>query len=86
MYIIITGATKGIGRSIATLFAKEGFSLCLCARTEKDLEALKKNLLTLHKNIEVAICAADMSIKEDVLRFSEFCKKQTSTPDILINH
>ncbi len=45
MFIVITGATKGIGRAIATCLAKEGHQLALCARTSSDLEEMKNDLL-----------------------------------------
>lgn len=36
---IVTGATKGIGRAIADLFATEGVDVGLCARTADEVEA-----------------------------------------------
>ncbi|MEX2015748.1 MAG: SDR family NAD(P)-dependent oxidoreductase [Candidatus Hydrogenedentales bacterium] len=40
MKVIVTGASKGIGRGIATHLASEGFELGLVARTSDELEAL----------------------------------------------
>jgi short-subunit dehydrogenase len=34
MNVVITGASKGIGKAIATAFAAEGATLFLCARNE----------------------------------------------------
>ncbi len=36
---IVTGATKGIGRAIAELFADEGADVAICARTAADVDA-----------------------------------------------
>lgn len=40
--VIVTGASKGIGRGIANLFADEGAQLVLVARNEAELKALQK--------------------------------------------
>ncbi len=41
---VITGASRGIGRSIAECLASEGASLAICARGAEGLEAAKKEL------------------------------------------
>jgi short-subunit dehydrogenase len=41
--VLITGATKGIGRACAELFAAQGWQITAVARTAADLEALKKS-------------------------------------------
>ncbi len=41
---LITGASKGIGRAIATVLADEGCNLILVSRTAADLDAAKEKL------------------------------------------
>lgn len=41
--VIVTGASKGIGRGIAHLFAKEGAKLVLVGRDTEQLETVKKS-------------------------------------------
>jgi len=84
--IIITGATKGIGRATAETFADEGFDLALCARTLSDLETFKAELLSKHPDMEVLIQAVDMSEKKEVLAFAEFIKSHWQEMSILVNN
>ncbi|OOG77506.1 SDR family oxidoreductase [Algoriphagus sp. A40] len=83
--ILVTGGTKGIGRAIIERFAKEGFDIFTCARNEKDLVSLKTHLEENHPGINVLALVADLSKKEEVLRFSE-AVKAIGIPDVLINN
>jgi short-subunit dehydrogenase len=85
MKIIITGATKGIGRAIAEKFAAEGFDLAVCARSEADLASFKKDFEGKY-GIEVLTKATDMSKKADVLAFADFVKEQWGEVDCLVNN
>ena len=42
--MIVTGASSGIGRAVATRFAAEGVKLALVARSTDKLKALKDEL------------------------------------------
>ena len=60
---LITGASKGIGRELAHLFAKDGCDLVLVARSEKELNSLKVELeekqgITVHTFIK-DLCQPD---------------------------
>lgn len=57
--VIVTGASAGIGRETARLFAKEGASVVLAARREPELQALA-NLITEEGGQALAI-AGDVS-------------------------
>src|ERR1700684_2458677 len=41
---VITGGTKGIGRSAANIFAQEGATVAICARNADDVKAAVKDL------------------------------------------
>jgi NAD(P)-dependent dehydrogenase (short-subunit alcohol dehydrogenase family) len=44
---IITGASQGLGRAIAESFVREGASVLLCARSERDLESARAAVAAL---------------------------------------
>jgi short-subunit dehydrogenase len=83
--ILVTGGTKGIGRAIIERFAIEGFDIFTCARNEKDLEILKGHLEENYPSIKVLALAADLSKKEEVIKFSD-AVKAIGLPDVLVNN
>jgi short-subunit dehydrogenase len=83
--ILVTGGTKGIGRAIIERFAAEGFDIFTCARNEKELAELKAELEKKYPENKVVAITADLSKKEDVIRFSD-AVKEISIPDVLVNN
>jgi len=83
--VLITGATSGIGKATAILFAQKGYRLILTGRRTDRLESLKKELRNSY-DIEVK------TLQFDVRDLSEGKKMLTSLPkawsniDILINN
>ena len=86
MNIVITGATKGIGRAIATKFAGEGHQLAICARTTKDVNRLKGDLLKLNPKANVIAETCDMSEKVQVQAFASKINRQWKRVDVLVNN
>ncbi|MDR2121547.1 MAG: SDR family NAD(P)-dependent oxidoreductase [Flavobacteriaceae bacterium] len=60
---LITGATSGIGRATAEIFAKNGIDLILCGRRKEKLEEVKKEL---EKSVKVITLLFDVSDREAV--------------------
>lgn len=83
--VIVTGASKGIGKAIAEIFAANGYDLFLCARGEVNLYKAMEDLQTRFPGITVKAKPADMSKKEDVIAFANWCLS-TAAPDIIINN
>jgi len=80
---LITGATSGIGRATATLFAKKNINLILCGRRQDRLEAIAKEL-SLHTNVHT-LCF-DVRDKESVNSLLNNLPEGFNTVDILINN
>lgn len=83
---IITGATQGIGKAIAELLLSKGFSIAICARTETDLDTLKKKWAKEYPDATILICRADLSDKKQTESFAEYAVKEFKQIDILINN
>jgi short-subunit dehydrogenase len=86
MNIIITGASKGIGKAIATAFAQEGAQLFICARNEQSLNETALFLSKTHPSCTIHSQAFDVSIKEEAIAFGNWVLSKTNQIDILINN
>lgn len=58
---MITGASRGIGRSTAELFASQGADLVLVAKTELSLREVQVSLTEKYPDVTVNIFACDIS-------------------------
>ena len=85
MNVLITGATKGIGKAIAMNMAKNSHNLALCARNEADLIILQKEIKTLYPNIEVFTKVVNCAVKTEVNAFADAALEKFNHMDILIN-
>lgn len=83
---VVTGATKGLGRAIAEIFAQNGFDLCVCARTETDLDAMQEEWQTRFPGAVLHVFPADLGKKSEVAEFAGFVKKTWTRLDVLVNN
>ncbi len=79
MKALITGASSGIGRDIATVLSKKGYDLIITARREDRLAELKDELST-----NVRIITADLSKKEECFHLYDAVKEENI--DLLVNN
>jgi short-subunit dehydrogenase len=63
---VITGGNRGIGKSFALRFAKEGYDLLLIARNKELLDGCLKQIADKY-SVKVAFIQADLSKYEDVI-------------------
>jgi len=80
---IITGGSGGIGRAVASAFAKEGSNLVLTSRTRSQLEEVRNDLGNHGSTIEVF--ETDVSNPKQVKSLVAFALERFSTIDILVN-
>ena len=80
---LITGATSGIGKATAEIFAKNKMNLILCGRRSERLIQIKNEL---GKLTNVTTLQFDVSKKEEVFKAIESLPKQFKHIDILINN
>ena len=82
--VLITGATKGIGREIAKKFADSGYNIIINYRDEKEAIKLEEELL--EKNVEVLKIKADISNYEECENMFLKIKEKWKGLDILVNN
>tara|TARA_B100000686_G_scaffold65513_1_gene70560 strand:- start:2855 stop:3562 length:708 start_codon:yes stop_codon:yes gene_type:complete len=84
--IVVTGGSKGIGKSIVFKFAKNGFDIITCSRNAKELYSLESNLKSIYSEINLFTLKADLSNKDDCNKFIRFVNKKTKSIDVLVNN
>ncbi|EGD80516.1 cinnamyl-alcohol dehydrogenase family/CAD family [Salpingoeca rosetta] len=84
---LVTGATKGIGSSVADELARLGCRVVIVARTESDVEAKVSQIIKEHGAGTAVGCTADVSTSEGRERVVAFVNQNIGQSlDILINN
>lgn len=81
--VFITGATSGIGRASAEIFANNNYRLVICGRREDRLKELKKQLGAKTK---VEYLVFDVRDRDEVFKQIESLPENFKSIDILINN
>ena len=79
--IVITGVSRGLGRALATGFAKLGHTVCGCARSSEGLASLQADLGASHH-----WKAVDVSSDTEVAAWAQEILDSAGVPDLLINN
>jgi NAD(P)-dependent dehydrogenase (short-subunit alcohol dehydrogenase family) len=70
---VVTGAGRGIGRTIATVLADEGYSLAIQARTSADLQSLRT--LLEGKSVGVEVVPGDATQESAAAELIDRCER-----------
>jgi NAD(P)-dependent dehydrogenase (short-subunit alcohol dehydrogenase family) len=81
---IITGSTKGIGKTAALMFAKEGASVIINGRSEKEGDEVSR--LIKKDGGDAQYIKADVTNKHDVKKLVESALEKYGKIDILYNN
>jgi short-subunit dehydrogenase len=84
MNIVITGASKGIGKAIATIFAANGHNLILCSRNEIILYKTMEELQT--KFAVINIYAKPFNLSKQAKEFGNWIVALGINVDVIINN
>ena len=85
MNVVVTGASRGIGRAIAEIFADNGHDLFLTSRSDVALNRTAEELSAKYPAVSIKAKPFDLSLKERAQQFGSWCLQQ-AVPDILINN
>jgi NAD(P)-dependent dehydrogenase (short-subunit alcohol dehydrogenase family) len=81
--VLVTGASRGIGRAIAERAAADGARLVLCARSP---EPLRETARALSKSAEVVAVPADASREDEVERVRDEALARFGRVDAVVNN
>ncbi len=82
--VIVTGASRGIGRAIAQEFAAEGAKLAICARGGEALEQVRRELEAAGATVHAAPC--DVGDATQLAAFLDGAHRALGRVDVLVNN
>lgn len=86
MNVVITGASRGLGKAIAEIFAENGHSLLLCSRNEATLLQTRNALASRFPALQILAKAADLSRPAEADAFGKWVIESGYEVDVLVNN
>ena len=81
---VVTGATSGIGKAIAKVYADNGMKVVLVGRRTERGEAIVKEIR--EAGGEAIFCRADVAVEDDVKRVMETAVKTYGALNVVVNN
>jgi NAD(P)-dependent dehydrogenase (short-subunit alcohol dehydrogenase family) len=84
--VIITGATSGLGKEAAKVFAEKGATVIMPVRNTEKAKSVLEEILKLYPNSKIVIKSLDLSSLNSIKLFADDFLKSYNQLDILINN
>jgi len=85
MNVLITGASRGIGKAIAEIFAAGSHQLFISSRNEVALYKALDELQTKYPSVNIKAKAVDLTVNEQAKELGNWCLG-FAVPDVVINN
>lgn len=84
--VMVTGATRGVGRALVYAFAKRGFDIAFCSGNEENCLALLEELKKEYPNNRYFAKSCDVSSEAQIKDFVKLAWEALGSLKILINN
>src|SRR5690606_34631989 len=84
--VVVTGASQGLGKAIATEFASEGANVYISSRNEEKLQAAVKEIREKTGNKEVNYAVCDMKNDDQIQSLVQKVVEKYGGVDVLVNN
>lgn len=83
--VLVTGASRGIGKAVALKFAQKGYRVAInCVSRKDDLMQVKKEVESYQT--ECLAYVGDVGVYDNCREMFDLVKKQFGSPDVLVNN
>src|SRR5690625_6140879 len=84
--VLVTGASQGLGKAVATEFAREGARVFISSRNEEKLQVAVDEIREKTGNREVNYAVCDMRKEDQIQSLVQKVIEKNETIDVLINN